>query len=76
MFNKKDAEIAKLKCRIEELEGRLCPCGSHDWVYLGCQCVDGAFGMGDERVLFEYECRRCGKKEQTPFIKIERKYHD
>ena len=46
--------------RIEELEERLCPCESHQWVKVDYSFVGGT-GVGDETTIYKYKCQRCGK---------------
>lgn len=59
MFGRKQRMIDALRRRVADLEGRLCPCGAHDWVDTGEReyYYDGL----SVDSLRRYECRRCGK---------------
>lgn len=63
MFGKKSNLIQELQFRIEDLEERLCPCG-HDWKQVSCYCTSFTNGV-DFDTVYEYKCKRCGKKIET-----------
>ena len=54
----------QLTNRVAELEERLCPCENHQWVRVNCSFVGGT-GRGDETTLYNYKCKRCGKRVTT-----------
>lgn len=58
------AEIVRLTYRVAELEDRLCPCESHDWIKIDYEFTGGT-GMGDETTLYTYKCKTCGKVRKT-----------
>ena len=70
-FSKKKlkAEVVRLTYRVSELEERICPCEQHDW---NCINTDWKInsGAGDVDVVYEYKCKRCGKKMRSwqPFL--------
>lgn len=57
-------EITKLNYRIADLEERLCPCESHDWVKTG-YCFTSSVGGYDTDTVYKYKCRRCGKTRES-----------
>lgn len=57
MFNKKLKEIMRLTYRVKDLEERLCPCESHDWVKVGYKM------LGSDPV-YRYKCKKCGREER------------
>ena len=56
-------EITRLNYRVADLEERLCPCESHDWVQVGSSFItsDG-YAFID---VYNYKCRRCGKVKES-----------
>ena len=62
-------ENTRLKDRVSELEERLCPCEGHDWKHIGTD-LEGGTGRGDELSIYNYKCRRCGKRLRSiqPFL--------
>lgn len=69
MFNSKlKEENIRLKCRVKELEERLCPCEDHDWKLVD---TDYRFGccVEDIDTIYHYKCTRCGKELKTLFTK-------
>ena len=57
-------EIMKLSYRIADLEERLCPCESHDWVQTGYYFISLTGGY-DTDTVYKYRCRRCGKIKES-----------
>lgn len=59
MFGRKQRTIDALRRRVGELEERLCPCGSHEWVDTGAReyFYDG---MSVDAMIW-YKCAKCGK---------------
>jgi hypothetical protein len=64
MFTKRKlkAEIVRLTYRVADLEERICPCESHDWLrvetdlrYIGC---------GEMLPMYRYKYRVCGKQKE------------
>ena len=56
-------EITRLNYRVADLEERLCPCESHDWVNLGSSFITtNGFDFTD---IYKYKCRRCGKTKES-----------
>lgn len=56
-------EIVRLNYRIADLEERLCPCESHDWVNIGSSFITtNGFDFTD---IYKYKCRRCGKTKES-----------
>ena len=55
----REREIKALKLRVEDLEGRLCPCG-HVWELVDKQCVHK--GKQTKEVP-RYKCMWCGKEK-------------
>ena len=49
---------------MAELEERLCPCESHDWKQVGYS-FEGGTGRGDEITIYDYKCKRCGKRYKS-----------
>lgn len=56
--------VVRLTNRVGELEERLCPCESHQWLKIDYSFVGGT-GVGDETTIYRYKCRRCGKVVNT-----------
>ena len=66
MFGKKSALILELRHRVQDLEERLCPCQSHEWVLIETQ--DHFTNYGDMDTEYKYQCKKCGKiKTSFPF---------
>lgn len=64
MFNRKlKAEVVRLTYRVKELEERLCPCESHDWVRVGYRYVFS--GCCPPDTVYRYKCKRCGKEKES-----------
>lgn len=59
-------ENIRLKCRIADLEERLCPCEDHDWKRIGSHFE---FPIPEDiQTVYHYKCKRCGKyKEEVGF---------
>jgi hypothetical protein len=57
-------EIVRLKYRVADLEERLCPCESHDWVQTGSYFTTFTKGL-DFDTVYMYKCRRCGKTKEA-----------
>ena len=56
-------QILKLNYRIADLEERLCPCESHDWVQVGSSFyTTNGYDFTD---VYEYKCRRCCKTKES-----------
>ena len=56
-------EIMRLNYRIADLEERLCPCESHDWVQVGSSFyTTSGYDFTD---VYNYKCRRCGKTKES-----------
>ena len=56
-------EITRLNYRIADLEERLCPCESHEWVQVGSSFYT-TNGL-DFTDIYKYKCRRCGKTKEV-----------
>jgi hypothetical protein len=63
MFGRKQKTIEELRCRVEDLEERLCPLNQHDWVEIDNYCTSFTNGL-DFDTVYVYKCRRCGKKRE------------
>lgn len=64
MFNRKlKDDVVRLTYRVKELEERLCPCESHDWVQVGYRYVMNC--PGDLDTIYKYKCRKCGKEKES-----------
>ena len=61
MFGRKQRTIYELRRRVFELEERLCPCGSHEWVNMGVREYFWDVIRTDSLVW--YKCAKCGKAE-------------
>ena len=59
-YRKLREENIRLKCRVQDLEERLCPCGQHDWVHVDTSYIYDGYGSSEERNF--YKCKRCGKE--------------
>lgn len=57
-------EVTKLNYRIADLEERLCPCESHDWIHTETYFTTFTKGIDFDAVNV-YKCRRCGKKKES-----------
>lgn len=53
-----------LRCRVQFLEGIICPANQHDWVKVDYD-VEGGTGHADETLIYYYQCRRCNKVTST-----------
>lgn len=54
-------ENISLRARVAELEEKICPCEQHDYITLDYEFVGGT-GRGDEMTIYQYKCRKCGKR--------------
>lgn len=59
-------QILHLEHRIEDLEERLCPCGSHQWKLIQEHYI---YNWYDVDTIYTYKCARCGKEIETYFPK-------
>lgn len=69
------AKIVEMTYRIEELEERLCPCQSHQWKYIEFD-LNGGSGLGDEIVIYQYQCKQCGKRIRSIYPGLERRENE
>ena len=53
-------ENIRLRCRVAELEERLCPCEQHDWVKV--EVTYDYDGYSHCSVRSRFKCKRCGKE--------------
>ncbi len=60
MWGRKQREIDRLRRRVQELEERLCPTESHEWVRTGREPI---FIGSSVEFVYEYSCKNCGKKK-------------
>lgn len=65
MMWKKDLrrKLAEKANRIRELEERICPTQSHEWVKTGA--VFAPCSVGDDSMRYTWQCRKCGKQMST-----------
>lgn len=62
VFNRKlKRQLIDAQYRIKELEERLCPCESHNWVKVGYRYV---FGNCEADTVYRYKCKTCGKEKE------------
>jgi hypothetical protein len=68
MFNKSKKKLIQenthLKYRIKELEEKICPCESHEWVYISSDYRLNGPCM-DIDTIYTYKCKKCGKIKKT-----------
>ena len=57
-------ELMRLNYRVADLEERLCPCESHDWVATGHYLTASVSGYNID-VIYKYKCHRCGKTKES-----------
>lgn len=62
---KLELEIIDLKYRVKELEEKLCPLNSHDYILVKTDFDSGIFNCIDIDPLYVYKCRNCGKEYKT-----------
>lgn len=56
MFNHKQGKIDLLKMRVHELEEKLCPSESHQWILVEVRYSEP---------YCRYRCSKCGKEKCT-----------
>ena len=69
LWGKKRQQIARLKCRVQELENIICPHKSHKWACVGRDYVT------DGVSIYEYMCVKCNRIEYDclePILKTRR----
>lgn len=62
-------QVSELSHRVADLEERLCPYSSHDWMVVGAEYIPDGYGGSD--TLYTYQCRTCGKIAKTELISVD-----
>jgi hypothetical protein len=64
MFWRKQKKIDELTLRVAQLEGILCPYGSHNWIEINWH-LESFDGGHTTDVVHHYTCSRCKKYLET-----------